>query len=68
MVYFLYFIKKIQIHCQNAKFNVTVFTFMHHRLKAIIIHAKRKHVQQSALIVHIKIHSYCLLAFSKSNF
>ena len=31
MVYFLYFKKKIQIHCWNAKFN----TFMHHRLKAI---------------------------------
>jgi len=37
MVYFLYFKKKIQIHCRNAKF-ISVFTSMHHQLKAIINH------------------------------
>ena len=39
--------------------------FMHHRLKPIIIHVKRKH---TSAIVHMNSHSYCLLAFSKSNF
>jgi len=53
MVYFLYFKKKIQIHCRNAKFNVTVFTFVHHRLKAImtIIHIKRKHNSPQLLVI-----------------